>query len=463
MDWREVPVRKRIVLALLLVLALLATTSCSLIVKDEEVDKQTPIIEVGATTITKEMVNQQIEEVHSYMEYMYYMYGMSYDRTSDTAIASARDQAVQLLLENAVMEQKIQELGLDQLTEEEEAQVQADAEETWQLYYDSTKTYYFADTELEGEALDAAISEEMTALGYPTKDSIVESARMTLEQEKLRNEVIKDVAVSQQELEDAYASNVELAKSSYETNLASYGTAVNNGSTIYYVPAGYRFVKNILIKLNDEDSTAISDLNSQLTSKQSELATAQSSLSALGEDSSADDEDTAKNRETLTATEKQLTGDITALTKQLNEKTEEAYAAIQPTVDEVLAKLAAGEDFDALMEQYGQDTGMQSSPAKENGYPVCAESTNWVQEFTDAAMALGQVGDTSAEGVRTSYGIHILKYVSDSVEGEVGLDAVRETLEAELLSEKQDEAYTTALEQWVADSNAKTYLDKLDD
>lgn len=454
--------RKRIVLALLLVLALLATTSCSLIVKDEEVDKQTPIIEVGATTITKEMVNQQMEEVHGYMEYMYYLYGMSYDRTSESAIATARDQAVQLLTENAVMEQKIQELGLDQLTAEEEAQVQADADETWQTYYDSTKTFYFSDTELEGEELEAAILEEMTALGYPTKESIQESARTTLEQEKLRSEAIKDVAVTQQELEDAYNANVESARSSYETSLSSYGTDVNNGSTIYYVPAGYRFVKNILIKLNDDDSTAISELNSQLTSKQSELATAQSSLSALGDDASADDEETALNRETLTATEKQLTGDITALTKQLNEKTEEAYAAIQPVVDEVLAKLAAGEDFDALMEEYGQDTGMQSSPAKENGYPVCAESTNWVQEFTDAAMALAQVGDTSAEGLRTSYGIHILKYVSDSVEGEVGLDAVRDTLEADLLSEKQDETYSATLDQWIADANVKTYLDKLD-
>lgn len=453
--------RKRIVLALLLVLALLATTGCSLIVKDEEVDKQTPIIEVGATVITKEMVNQQIEEVHGYMEYMYYMYGMTYDRTSDSAITSARDQAVQLLIENAVMEQKIQQLGLDQLTEEEEAQVQATADETWQTYYDSTKTFYFADTELEGEELEAAILEEMTALGYPTKESVLASARTTFTQEKLRNEAIKDVAVTQQELEDAYNANVESAKSSYQTSLSSYGTDVNNGSTIYYVPAGYRFVKNILIKLNDEDSTAISELNSQLTSKQSELATAQSSLSALGDDASSDDEETAKNRETLIATEKQLTGEITDLTKQLHAKNEEAYAAIQPTVDEVLAKLAAGEDFDTLMEQYGQDTGMQSSPAKENGYPVCAESTNWVQEFTDASMALAHVGDTSAEGVRTSYGIHILKYVSDSVEGEVGLDAVRDTLEADLLAEKQDEAYLAALDQWVAEADVKTHLDKL--
>ena len=60
--------RKRIVLALVLVLALLATTSCSLIVKDEEVDKQTPIIEIdGQDPITKETVNAQVAQIQAYM------------------------------------------------------------------------------------------------------------------------------------------------------------------------------------------------------------------------------------------------------------------------------------------------------------------------------------------------------------------------------------------------------------
>ena len=39
--------RKRVILAFMLVFALVAASSCSLIIKDEEVDKQTPIIEVA--------------------------------------------------------------------------------------------------------------------------------------------------------------------------------------------------------------------------------------------------------------------------------------------------------------------------------------------------------------------------------------------------------------------------------
>lgn len=42
--------------------------------------------------------------------------------------------------------------------------------------------------------------------------------------------------------------------------------------------------------------------------------------------------------------------------------TGDALAAKEATLKEVQDKLAAGEDFDALMEQYGEDPGMKSSP-----------------------------------------------------------------------------------------------------
>ena len=163
---------------------------------------------------------------------------------------------------------------------------------------------------------------------------------------------------------------------------------------------------------------------------------------------------------TLSETVEARTAEIADLETQLADAKEAAYAAIQPTVDEVLEKIAAGEDFDALIEQYGQDPGMESSPAKEDGYPVSADSTNWVAEFRDAAMALENVGDVS-EPVRSEYGIHIIKYVSEAAEGEVGLDAVRDALETEVLTQKQDEAYNAAVEAWVEEADAKIYKDRL--
>ena len=452
--------RKRVILVLMLILALVAASSCSLIVKDEEVDKQTTIIEVAGQTFTKGEVNEQVEAVMDYEEYLYYMYGITYDRSDASNISAAQDSAIEAMVQQAVLEKKAADLGLDVLSDEEKAEVEESVDSTYTLYSDSVKSAYFADTELEGEELDAAVEAKMAELAYPTREELVESETNAKVLEKVRDEAVKDVTVSEEELQEAYNTHVESAMTTYGNSPSSYGTDVQNGSTIYYVPAGYRYVKHILIEFTDEDSQAISDLESQISDKQTELSTAETSLADLGEDASADDEATAQNRATLSETVEARTAEIADLESQLEDAKEAAYAAIQPTVDEVEEKLAAGEDFDTLMEQYGQDPGMQTSPAKENGYPVSADSTNWVAEFRDAAMALENVGDVS-EPVRSEYGIHIIKYVSDAAEGEVGLDAVRDALESEVLTQKQDEAYTAAVEAWVEEANAKIYKDRL--
>ena len=255
---------------------------------------------------------------------------------------------------------------------------------------------------------------------------------------------------------------MEKAKSDYESNPGSYGTSVTNGTTVYYTPAGYRYVKNILRKFSDEDNQKINDIQSQITDKQTQLSNVETSLSDLGEATEDESEEIAKNRQELTDTQTTLNAEIADLQAQKTAAEEAAYAALQPVIEEIQAKLAAGEDFDALMKEYGEDTGMQNEPAKTNGYAVCEQSTNWVESFRDAAMALAKVGDVS-EPVRSSYGIHLIKYVSDAVEGPVAFDDVKDTIYESLLSTKQDDAYNAAVDEWVAAADAKVDRDALKD
>ncbi len=449
--------RKRVILALVLVFALLASTGCSLIVKDEEVDRQTPIIEVAGKTITKGEVLAQAENVMDYYEYMYSMYGMNYDRASDSAVTSAREEAINGLVQNAVLEQKIAEKGFDTFTEEEEADIRTSAEETYNNYAEMVKSIAFADTELTGEELDAAVAEQMAAYGYGTLDDLVADERESRSHQKLKDDTVKDVAVSEEELTTEYNTRVETDKANYADNPDSYdyGAAVTNGTTVYYTPAGYRTVKQILVKFAEADQTAIDDLNKQVTDKQSELTTAQNSLTALGEDASADDEATAESRATLTETVETLTAEIEKLQSDLDAAREAGYTALQPTVEEIQGKLTAGESFDSLIETYNQDSGMP-----ETGYLVSENSRNWVTEFKDASMALAAIGDIS-DPVRTTYGIHLIEYASDVAEGEIGRDAVRDDLSGTLLTEKQNTAYNEAVEKWIEEAGAKIQKDKL--
>lgn len=406
---------KRVILALVLVFALMMSTSCSLIIKDEAVDMATPVIEVAGKTITKGEVKSLIENIHDYNEQMYSYYGMSYDRTSEASIADAKEQAIQSLIESAVVDAKLVEYGFDSFTEEELAEIEATAKEDYDLYYDTVKNFYFNGSELTGDELEAAIHAEMlNMVGYDSLESAMEQAKSAKSQEKLIAELNKDVTVSEEELTTEYNARVESAKASYDAAAYTYGTAIVNGETPYYAPEGYRNVKHILLQFAAEDQTAIS-----------EIETAIANLAA-GEDAAE-------------------------LNNQLAAAKEQAYANLQPKVDEITAKLAEGIDFETLIAEYNEDPGMNG---ETEGYPVCSTSVDWVVEFKDAAMALANVGDVSG-AVRSEYGIHIIKYQSDIVSGEIGLETVREALTAELQSAKESSNVETVLAQWVEEANAK--------
>ena len=150
--------RKRVILALVLVFALLMSTSCSLIVKDEAVDMATPVIEVAGKTFTKGEVKAETEYFLDYNEYNYnYYYGMEYDRTDAAAIAEAQDQAIKYLIQSAVLDAKLAEYGFDSFTDEELAQIEATAKEDYELYRETIQNFYFHDSELTGDELEAAI------------------------------------------------------------------------------------------------------------------------------------------------------------------------------------------------------------------------------------------------------------------------------------------------------------------
>ena len=116
-------------------------------------------------------------------------------------------------------------------------------------------------------------------------------------------------------------------------------------------------------------------------------------------------------------------------------------------------------DFDELIATYGvdengnaSDPGMLSNPY----YEVCAASTSvYVTEFVEAAMSIPEVGGISAPYL-SSFGIHIVKYVSDIPGGPVEMtDAQRAAKRDALLAEKQNDLYTATIEQWLAESQVE--------
>ena len=74
----------------------------------------------------------------------------------------------------------------------------------------------------------------------------------------------------------------------------------------------------------------------------------------------------------------------------------------EETAEEVLAKIAAGNDFDELVKEYGKDPGMERN---KDGY-VFAKG-EMVKEFEEAAFKLSE-GEVSLP-VKSQFGYHIIK------------------------------------------------------
>jgi len=266
--------QKKALLACLLALAMLLT-SCSLIKKDAAVDAATEIVRVGDTVFTKGEIQQMVTSyLNEQQSYYHSYYGQNIDITSEAVIAQAQDDVINSLVESTVVRDKAKEMGFDTLNEEEQAEV----DDLWKQYCDLIQSMMFADTELTGDELTSAVENAVTTNFGVTKESLVQSKI----QEKLKAEVVKDVTVSEEEIQTEYDSRVESAKTSYASNLSAFGSAYNAGNTYYYQPAGYRLVKQILIKFTDDDdalmesvSAKISSLNSTISSLQNDLTAAE--------------------------------------------------------------------------------------------------------------------------------------------------------------------------------------------
>ncbi len=275
-------------------------------------------------------------------------------------------------------------------------------------YADIAKTKSSVDPKKEAQK---ALDEQMQKNGFNTEDM-----RRFLTDIKIYQAVYKKVqetvTLSDAELKDGYDKLVETQTETFK-NLAAYeytkGMAEQGqGDPVVYTPVGNRYVKHILITLPQDLVTQI-----------------------------------------------QQAADETAKKKLRDDN----LPSIKGKADEVLAKVQAGQDFDALMAEYGQDPGMQSEPAKTKGYEINTE-TGFVPEFKTAALALAKIGDTTGL-VATDYGYHIIKYVGDVPSGPVPFDQVKETLKTSLLAAKKSKTWEDTITQWKKDAGAETDISKM--
>ncbi|MEA5060281.1 MAG: peptidylprolyl isomerase [Candidatus Pelethousia sp.] len=378
-----------------LVLAALIFSGCSAVISN-------PVVaQVGDVEITYSQFYNLYET--------YASYGMIDTSSSDKikeAHATIFDQLINSTLPVAVAHQQ----GLT-LTEEEKAAAMESVATTMDSYLEQYLDESIADETARTEAAIQAFNK-----AYKSNGITYETVKAEVEQAHIDDALGKKIA---DQVKAAVPSSTDAeAKTWYDEQIKTEQEKYAEDATAYYydnqyytysgavkplvAPEGLFYVKHILIKTEEGEAQADGD-------------------------------------ETLEVSDSM------------------SFADPETTAKAILEKVNAGEDFDALIAQYGEDTGMTAEPAKTQGY-VIGEGFDGVYDkaFYDAAMELKETGDTSGL-VKGSYGYHIIRRVGDVSADPIPYEDVKEEILTYLNNKNQADAYNAALEQWKSEITVETY------
>ena len=238
--------KKKLLLSLLLCTGLLLT-GCS---------KGMVIATVNGTRVYESSVRDLIT---AYFQY----YSVS-DPTSSTYQEFADqvvDLAVETAVQNEIVAQKVKEYGLDVLSEDEKAEIESKVDQSIQAlkdqYYEIAKQ---ADPDGTEEAWQQTAQDNVDNYfkdNDVSRESLIEDWTASKQATKLYERVTENITVTEEEVHDEYDTRVAEMKETYAESPNSFEQDMMNGATIYYRPAGFREIKQILIAFNEEDSETI--------------------------------------------------------------------------------------------------------------------------------------------------------------------------------------------------------------
>ena len=336
-----------------------------------------------------------------------------HDTTQKELITSIEDACIEMLIMEKITALKLVEYGVTEEPEDRqaaEAETKYNYDSTYESFYGVYMNNYPDATDEEARTASQDYVDSFFDHTYTFEDYIEETVQRVLTN-KLIDTVTAGLEVSEDELQAQFNTGIEAAKAEAEKGLASYVSYMEN-TTPYYTPDGFYYVKHILITVDEETGEEVQTLRGEGLNDEADAVLA------------------------------------------------EGLKGIQARADEALAKVNAGEDFDALIEQYGDDPGMQVEPSKTIGYIMYEGNQSYVQGFYDAAVLLAEDGATSGLAA-TDFGYHIIKRVSTIPAGPIDYEAIRDELYDTVYSQKRANSYQAQIAIWKEEYGVKISKNKI--
>lgn len=351
-------------------------------------------------------------------------------------------QAVDVLVQQRVLQKQIVSQGLDAFTPEEEAAFAAEAQTQWDAGIESYVSYYLSEDTPEARAQLKDQAEDFYAEQGFTLQDLADSLRQRASMDRLSEQLMGDYEPAEEEIQETFQRFGEAYQENYQDNIMAYEyNTMYNQQASWYTPEGYRGIIHILL----QPDPALMDNYTRLMAAHEEQQSQQASETTQPEDASQGEEqaDTPVTEAQEPVTQEMVDAARQAILDSQKEAIEGIYASLQ-----------AGESFESLIAQLGQDPGMQMTDNLQNGYMVHRDSVVWDPVFTQAAFSekMVQVGDVS-DPVVGSNGIHILKYLRDVPAGLHMTEQIRQEIVDYLMAVKENEVFSLALQGWEQEAN----------
>ena len=242
---------KKFIKLLAVALAAAALAGCSLVSINTE---KITVATVGEDTITKAAFD---EGFNAFLA----QYGYTQDSTEIAdQLPDLKEQYINMMVQNLVIEQKIEELGLGEVTDEEKAAAEQSVQDWYDEQFAQLVETYSADETVEDPEAEATTTIENYLSYYGTTLEQMKQEEVDyIPTQKLYDEVTKDITVTEEQIESQFATLVSEAKTEYDEDKSAFVTDYQSGNTIYYTPEGMFFVKHILIGLTEEQQQEIKD------------------------------------------------------------------------------------------------------------------------------------------------------------------------------------------------------------
>lgn len=342
------------------------------------------------TVVVGEIDGQPVykSELESWLNMM----GYGADILSDPTYADSFPKILDSFMSVKAMNAEIMKRGyLDNLTSDQISQAEQ-----------------YAQTDIDTSVQNYGMTEEqvLAQIGL-TKDELVEQYKLNIAGNTAFTDLVGNLKPTEDQIKQEYDDTVATQKSAMDADPKVYVSDVNSGTDVYYVPAGVRMVRKLLIAIDSKTADAILTLRESDFNDQADIL--------------------------------------------LND----ALSKIKAKAEGAADKIKGGLSFTDAMTQFNEDDN-----APEGGYAVVTGTTEYPGTFTEKAMALTSLEQTS-DMFATDEGYLIIEYTSDLKAGAVDYASVKDKLSESLLTQVQTDAWTAMIDQWKTDHNIKTFAENL--